>query len=48
MSIGPIVHLSVMGQPMIVLSNCKVISDLLEKKNAIYSDRPVAPMAGEL
>ena len=41
-------HVSVMGQPIIVLSNSEVISDLLEKKSAVYSDRPVAPMAGEL
>ena len=45
--IGPIIHLSVIGKPMIVLSNREAISDLLEKK-AIYSERPVVPMAGEL
>ena len=46
--LGPIMHLSVIGKPMIVLSSREAISDLLEKKNAIYSDRPVVPMAGEL
>ncbi|PCH38747.1 cytochrome P450 [Wolfiporia cocos MD-104 SS10] len=45
---GPIIHLSVLGSPLFVLNSPDVISELLEKRSAIYSDRPVIPMAGEL
>ncbi|KAH9925317.1 cytochrome P450 [Fomitopsis serialis] len=45
---GPVMHLSVIGSSFIVLSSREAIFDLLNKKNLIYSDRPVIPMAGEL
>ncbi|KZT66840.1 cytochrome P450 [Daedalea quercina L-15889] len=45
---GPIMYLSIIGSPVIVLSSREAVIDLLEKKSLIYSDRPVAPMAGEL
>ncbi|KZT66841.1 cytochrome P450 [Daedalea quercina L-15889] len=45
---GPVMYISVVGSPIIVLSSREAITDLLEKKNLIYSDRPVIPMAGEL
>lgn len=41
-------YLSSMGSSIIVLSSLEVISDLFDKKSAMYSDRPLAPMAGEL
>ncbi|KAH9925322.1 cytochrome P450 [Fomitopsis serialis] len=45
---GPVMHVHVISSSIIVLSSREAISDLLEKKNAMYSDRPVIPMAGEL
>ena len=41
-------YLSTLGTPMVVLSSREAISDLLDKRSATYSDRPLAPMAGEL
>lgn len=41
-------HLSVVGNPIIILSSREAIIDLLEKKSIMYSDRPVVPMAGQL
>ena len=41
-------YLSAMGGSIIVLSSRETISDLLDKKSTLYSDRPLAPMAGEL
>lgn len=37
---GPIVYLNVMGQPLVILNNHKVATELLEKRSHIYSDRP--------
>ena len=37
-----------MGQKMIILNSSKAAVDLLDKRSAIYSDRPVAIMAGEI
>lgn len=45
---GPIVHLSMLGQPLIILSTFKAAQELLSKKGAIYSDRPRMVVAGEL
>ncbi|KAH9927567.1 cytochrome P450 [Fomitopsis serialis] len=45
---GDVMHLSVIGQSFIILSSRKAIDDLLEKRGAMYSDRPIIPMAGEL
>ncbi|EMD31245.1 hypothetical protein CERSUDRAFT_100592 [Gelatoporia subvermispora B] len=45
---GDIIHLSALGTEIVVLSSPKVVSDLLEKRSTIYSDRPTLPMAGEL
>jgi hypothetical protein len=35
-----IIHVSVLGQPVIILNSVKTATDLLEKRGAIYSDRP--------
>jgi hypothetical protein len=45
---GNIVYVSVAGQPLIVLGDAEVANEMLDKKSAIYSDRPVMEMAGEL
>ncbi|THH15990.1 hypothetical protein EW146_g4568 [Bondarzewia mesenterica] len=44
-SAGNLVHVSVLGQPIIIISNVKAAVDLLEKKSGIYSDRPHFQMA---
>ncbi|KAI0040385.1 cytochrome P450 [Auriscalpium vulgare] len=45
---GPIVHVRALGQSFIILNDVHVAGDMLDKKSAIYSDRPVFMMAGEL
>lgn len=45
---GEIVHLSVLGQHIIILNSPEAVGDLLNRRSAIYSDRPSLPMAGEL
>ncbi|VDC01479.1 unnamed protein product [Peniophora sp. CBMAI 1063] len=37
---GDMVYLNAMGQPMIVLNSSSIAMDLLERRAAIYSDRP--------
>ena len=46
--LGPMTTVSVFGQPMIIVNSSKTAVDLMDKKSAIYSDRPVMPMGGEL
>ncbi|KAF5382852.1 hypothetical protein D9757_007327 [Collybiopsis confluens] len=43
-----IIHLSALGNSIIILNSKKAVSDLLEKKSAIYSGRPSTVMLGEL
>ncbi|KAH9943938.1 cytochrome P450 [Amylocystis lapponica] len=45
---GDIVHISVFGQSLVVLSSPEIITDMFDKRGAIYSDRPRFPMGGEL
>lgn len=45
---GDILYLSIMGKPMIILNSAKSAIDLLDKRGAVYSDRPVFPMVGDL
>jgi len=45
---GPMTTVSVFGQTMIVVNSAKTAIDMMDKKSAIYSDRPVMPMGGEL
>lgn len=45
---GPIMSLSMGGQPLIILSTTQAAQDLLAKRSAKYSDRPKMVMAGEL
>lgn len=37
---GPVVHLNMAGQSVIILSTSKAAHDLLAKQGAIFSDRP--------
>ena len=46
--LGNIVYISVAGQPLVILGSAEVANEMLDKKSAIYSDRPVMEMAGEL
>ncbi|KAF8210955.1 cytochrome P450 [Mycena galopus ATCC 62051] len=43
-----IIHLNVAGTSIIVISSAEAANDLLEKRSALYSDRPSMPMVGEL
>ncbi|KAJ4485324.1 cytochrome P450 [Lentinula aciculospora] len=43
-----IIHLSALGNSIIVLNSAKTVSDLLENRSSIYSSRPPAVMLGEL
>ncbi|KAB5551056.1 cytochrome P450 [Coniochaeta sp. 2T2.1] len=45
---GPVMHLSMGGQPLIILSTHHAAHDLLSRRSARYSDRPRLVMAGEL
>ncbi|KAJ7290010.1 cytochrome P450 [Mycena rebaudengoi] len=45
---GQILHLNIMGQPMIILSAVESATDLLDKRSSTYSDRPHLVMAGDL
>ena len=46
--LGDICSITVLGQPIIIINSAEVACDMLDKKSAIYSDRPVLQMAGEL
>ncbi|CAE6411312.1 unnamed protein product [Rhizoctonia solani] len=39
-----IVFLNILGQKLVVLSSAELASDILEKRSALYSDRPQIPM----
>ncbi|CAE6365872.1 unnamed protein product [Rhizoctonia solani] len=39
-----IVYLEILGQKILVLNSAKASSDLLDKRSALYSDRPSIPM----
>ncbi|KAJ7151250.1 cytochrome P450 [Mycena filopes] len=45
---GDIVHVSVFGQHIIILNSEETVFDLLERRSAIYSDRPQLTMSGVL
>ncbi|KAF5321043.1 hypothetical protein D9619_000276 [Psilocybe cf. subviscida] len=45
---GDICSVTVLGQTVIVLNSAQIARDMLDKKSAIYSDRPVLQMGGEL
>uniref|UniRef100_P9WEI7 Cytochrome P450 monooxygenase claR n=1 Tax=Ampulloclitocybe clavipes TaxID=56467 RepID=CLAR_AMPCV len=45
---GPISSITVMGQSFIIVNELQIAIDLLDKKSAIYSDRPRLEFAGEM
>jgi hypothetical protein len=45
---GPMVYLNLAGQHMLILNDPKVGCDLLDRRAAIYSDRPRNIVAGEI
>ncbi|KAJ3485033.1 hypothetical protein NLI96_g5228 [Meripilus lineatus] len=45
---GGVVSVVLMGQPLVILNSAKAAIDLLEKRSAIYSDRPTVVMGGEI
>jgi len=46
--LGKIVYADAAGQPLIVLNDVDIAIEILDKKGATSSDRPVLHMAGEL
>ncbi|KAJ7769577.1 cytochrome P450 [Mycena maculata] len=45
---GPIVHISLGGQEVVILNTFESAAELLEKRSAIYSDRPTLFVAREI
>ncbi|EPS98969.1 hypothetical protein FOMPIDRAFT_1125292 [Fomitopsis schrenkii] len=45
---GDIVSISLFGKRMVILNSLDVANELLDRKGAIYSDRPVLPVSGEI
>ncbi|KAJ7101797.1 cytochrome P450 [Mycena epipterygia] len=45
---GDLASLTIFGQALIIINSVKVAEDLLDVRGAIFSDRPVIPMGGEL
>jgi hypothetical protein len=46
--IGDFIYLSILGQPIYLISSFKTATELLDKRAMIYSDRPSSVMANEL
>ena len=46
-SLGGILSVKLLGRPMIIINSAAIMAEL-DKKGAIYSDRPVLVMGGEL
>ncbi|TFK43282.1 cytochrome P450 [Crucibulum laeve] len=43
-----ICSVTILGQTLVILNSAKMAFDMLDKKSALYSDRPVLQMGGEL
>ena len=43
-SLGEVVGANLLGQPLLILNSARVAYELLDKKGALYSDRPSRPM----
>jgi len=41
---GDIISLNVAGQIIVILNSSKITKELLEKRGAFYSDRPLVPI----
>ena len=46
--LGDVTYINVLGQDMIILNSSKAAVDLLDKRSATYSDRPILMMCGEI
>lgn len=46
--IGPLVMVEMLGQKMCIINSAEVALDLLDKRSAIYSERPSMVMVKEL
>ena len=46
-SLGGILSVKLLGRPMIIINSAAIMAEL-DKKGAIYSDRPILEMGGEL
>ena len=47
-NLGDVIYINTLGQDTIILNSSKAAVDLLDKRSAIYSDRPVFMMFGEI
>lgn len=47
-NVGNIIYLSVFGRPIIVINSVEDARELLDKRGALYSERPPTPLMGEL
>ena len=47
-TLGDVIYLNVLGQPVLVLESGRAALDLFDKRSNIYSDRLHLVMAGEL
>lgn len=45
---GDLVYVEALGNRLLILNTLEAVSDLLESRHAIYSDRPKFTMVGEL
>ncbi|KAI0363948.1 cytochrome P450 [Pilatotrama ljubarskyi] len=45
---GDLMSITLLGQPMIIINSFQYAYELLEKRSAIYSDRPHLTMAGDI
>lgn len=45
---GGIIYVSLFGQPVIILNSVRLATEMLDKKSAIYSDRPRLVLGGEM
>jgi hypothetical protein len=41
---GDVVYINALGQKIVILGSAQAVSDLLEQRGSIYSDRPTTPM----
>lgn len=45
---GSVIHVKAFGHAVVVLNDIQALSDLLDKRGQVYSDRPKLVMAGEM
>ncbi|TFK57181.1 cytochrome P450 [Heliocybe sulcata] len=45
---GDLIYVRLLGNPILILNSAKVANDLLDKRGANYSSRPVRPMVNDL